>query len=82
MFDKQRKLWITIIYFVASGKFENMTANSAMECFNILLNEKRFSKNDIAFLADFFSKTGCFELHMKCREYGLLQKSSSIEGTI
>lgn len=85
MFDKQRKLWIILIYFVASGKLENtmfcMTANSAMECFSILLNEKRFSKNDVTFLAFLFKETACFELYTKCINYALIQESSCIEGT-
>lgn len=64
---------------VASGKVEDMTslksADTAMECFTILQDEKIFSKRDVIFVQFLCKVTGCKELYEKCKDYALSQNA-------
>lgn len=63
----------------ASGKVGNLdklkAANSASECFSLLLDEYLFSQYDVVFMQFLCKEMCCIELYTDCIAYALEQKA-------
>lgn len=63
----------------ASGKVGNLdklkAANSASECFSLLLDEYLFSQIDVVFMQFLCKEMSCIELYTYCIDYALEQKA-------
>lgn len=66
---------LLILWFSASGKIDNIetlkAADSPSVCFAILLDENRFSQDDVVLVQFLCKETSCSKLYAACINYAL-----------